>query len=221
MKFSEKQMNYEPLIIPLNKSFMYLSKKESQEYFDWFISHIDERSEYLRQKISNDLNISIEVLNYSLDSLIPIWKWFLQVAEISKTSKKDLKQLEKSLTRQQQSLIKHIEEASEDELSVFTEYVLRDIGMYLAKMFISNYPILKWTIKRSPKTYVHVNVPLIVGFVDDNPSYPKPFHPDLEPIDLARTPAMNLFSKTQQDDDLYNVCKKWIQWIPKCNIEQE
>ncbi len=215
MKISEKQINYEPLIIPLNKSFMDLSKKESQEYFDWFISHIDERAEYLRQKVSNGLGISIELLDYSLNSLKPIWKWFLQVAEISKTSKKDLKQLEKSLTGQQQSFIKHMVEQSKEELSVFTEYVLRDIGMYLAKIFILNYPILEWTIKRTPKTYVHVNVPLIIGFVDDNKDYPKPFHPDLEPIDLARTPAMNLFSKTQQDDDLYDVCKKWTQWIPK------
>ena len=217
MMYPDKQINYKPLVIPLTKSFVNLSKQESQEYFDWFISHIDQRSDYLRLQISKDLDVSIETLNFSLDSLVPIWRWFLQIAEIAKTSPKDLKDLEESLARQPQSFIRQIVEQSKDKLSVFTEYVLRDIGMYLAKMFITNYPILQWTIKRTPKTYVHVNVPLIVGFVDNNPSYPKPFHPDLEPIDLARTPAMNLFSETQQDDDLYNVCNRWIQWIPKCD----
>ena len=106
-------------------------------------------------------------------------------------------------------------EQSEDELSVFTEYVLRDIGMYIAKMFMSNYPILQWSIKRSPKNYVYKNLPIIVGFVDDNPNYPAPFHPKLEPIDVARTPAMKLFDNSQKIDDLYIVCKRWVEWVPK------
>lgn len=215
MEMTENQKNYEPLIVPFSKPFIELSKKESQEYFDWFISHIDERSEYLKKKVSDGLGVPIKLLDYSLESLKPIWKWFLQMAETTKQPKVDSKQLEKALEGQPQIVRCMIEDPGE-VLSVFTEFVLRDIGMYVAKMFTSNYPVLKWTVKRMPKRYVHVNEPLIIGFIDDNENYPKPFHPDLEPIDLARTPAMKLIRNVQpHDDDLYNECKKWVGWIPK------
>jgi len=214
MKLSENMKNYIPLPIPLNKPFSELSKKEADEYYNWFLTHIDERTDYLREKVSTSLNISIVCLDFSLESLKLIWKWFLQVAEISKVPKSVLKEIKKSLRGQPQSLVDHMVEQQKEGLSVFTEYVLRDIGMYLAKMFIANYPCLYWTVINNPKSYISVNEPIIMGFIDDDPSYPKPFRPDLEPISLARNPAMNLFDNTQQENDLYDWALKWIQWIP-------
>lgn len=212
LKMSKNQKNYSPLIIPIDKAFCELSEREAQEYFEWFLDHIDERSEYLRSKVAERLNISIETINYSFESLKLIWKWFLLVAEVSKTPNPILKKLEKSLRGSPRSFVDHMLEQSKEELSVFTEYVLRDIGMYLGKVFISNYPILKWTYRVSPRSDVHCNLPLIVGFIDN--SYSKPFHPELEPIDLARTPAMNLFDNTQKESDLFEWCKKWEKWVP-------
>ena len=89
--------------------------------------------------------------------------------------------------------------------------------MYIAKVFCVNYPVLKWTIKSRPKNYVSVNEPLPVGFVDDQPDYPKPFHPDLEPISLVRRCALNIFDGTQHEDDLYQWCLHYVKWIPKTN----
>lgn len=144
-----------------------------------------------------------------------MWKWFLQVAEISITPKSLLKKIEKSLSGQPQSYINHMLEQSKEELSVFTEYVLRDIGMYLGKVFEGNYPQLKLTYKISPQSDVHVNQPIIIGFIDE--THTKPFYPELEPIDLARTPAMNLFDNIQRENDLFEWSKKWEQWIPREN----
>jgi len=215
MRLTENMINYNPLPIPFHKPFEELSKKEANDYFDWFISNVGERSDYLRGKVASGLNISEECLDFSLDSLKPIWMWFLQVAEVSKTPKDVLKKYKKSMIGQPKSYVDHmINNHLNEELSVFTEYVLRDIGMYIGKLFIDNYPCLKWTIKYTPKSYVYVNVPLIVGFIDDDESYPKPFHPDMDPIFVARAPAMKLFEKTQKDDDLYERCMKWAQWVP-------
>lgn len=215
MKLSKNQKNYEPLIIPINKAFHELTKGEAQEYFDWYLNHIDARSEYLRSKVANGLDIPIETLDFSFESLKLVWKWFLQVAEISMTPKSLLKKIEKSLSGQPQSYINHMLEQSKEELSVFTEYVLRDIGMYLGEVFEGNYPQLKWTYKISPQSDVHVNQPIIIWFIDE--TYTKPFYPELEPIDLARTPAMNLFDNTQRENDLFEWSKKWEQWIPREN----
>ena len=57
MKMSENQKKYVPLIISVDKPFEELSKTEAKAYFDWFISHVDERSEYIRQKVSEGLNM--------------------------------------------------------------------------------------------------------------------------------------------------------------------
>lgn len=62
-----KAKKYIPLIIPLDKPFEQLSKTEAKAYFDWFISHVDERSEYIRKKISEGLNMSIESLDFSME----------------------------------------------------------------------------------------------------------------------------------------------------------
>ena len=200
---------------PVTKSFQELSKKEANDYFSWFLSHIDERSLYLVDKVSVDLKTSRDLLDFSLDSTKIIWEWFLHVAEVTKTPQNVLANFEKSLEGKPRSFIEHMLKDYEKELSVFTEYVLRDIGMYIAKMFISSFQCLKWTIKYTPKSYVHVNVPLIAGFVDDNETYPKPFHPVLEPIDLARTPAIIYFLRNQKSTDLYSWCCKWVQWVPQ------
>lgn len=109
-----------------------------------------------------------------------------------------------------------IDFVNEDKLSVFTEFILRDIGMYVSKYFSMNYPILEWTYKRTPKSYVHVNQPLLIGFFDDSKEYPKPFRPELEPIQFEQLRATNLLRDIQpQDDGLYIACKRWSQWAPK------
>ena len=81
MKISENQKKYIPLIIPVDKPFEELSKAEAKAYFDWFISHVDERSEYIKQKVSEGLNMPIGSLDFSIESLIFIWRWFLKIAE--------------------------------------------------------------------------------------------------------------------------------------------
>lgn len=216
MKLTKNMKNYEPLSIPIVKLPIEFSKTETIEYFNWFLAHIDERADYLRGKVSAELGVTIDQLDFSLDSLILIWTWFLQVAEVTDKSKEALKQLRKALKDEPQSVINYMLAEEKYELSVYTEYVLRDIGMYLSKIFIPNFPVLKWTIKTKPKNYVHVNQPLIIGFIDDNPIYPKPFYPDLEPIDLARTSAMCLLRDIKPNEkDLYNVCMQYVQWIPK------
>lgn len=215
MKFTESMKEYKPLIPPIDKPFIDMSKAEAQAYFDWYISHVDERAEYLKTKVAEKLQIPLNKLDYSLESLKLIWKWFLGVAEISRISKKEIQHLKKSLKDYPQSFIDSMIGDSHEGLSIFTQFVLRDIGMYVGKVFTTNYPSIKWTFKTTPKNYISVNEPLLVGFVDSNPSYPKPFYPDLEPIGFAEGCAVKLISKTEHENDLYDICNKWIQWIPK------
>ena len=193
MKIFKRRTEYKPLIIQADKPFQEMTKKEADAYSEWFLSKIDERSDYLREIVSEGLHIDIKQLDFTLDSTLLIWKWFLKEAKLAKTPQSELNKIREGLRGMPQSFIDHMVEMARVELSIRTEYILRDIGMYLGKMFISNYESLRWTIKYKPKSYIYVNVPIIVWFVDDKPEYPKPFRPDLDPIHLARIPAMNIF----------------------------
>jgi hypothetical protein len=215
MKMSENQKTYEPLIIPIDKPFEKLSKKETKAYFDWFISHIDERSEYIRQKVSKSLNIAIESLDYSIESLLPIWRWFLQIAEVNKTPKDVLKQIKNELLQrgEQKEFIEDILRERATELSVFSRYVVRDIGMYVGKMFVTNYSALRWDYHTNTKRDSFANMPQIFGFV--NTDYDPPFQFEFEPIHFTEMHAEKVTDDTQDENDLYNICKRWSKWIPE------
>ena len=59
-----------------------MTKKEADAYSEWFLSKIDERSEYLREIVSEGLRIDIKQLDFTLDSTLLIWKWFLKEAKL-------------------------------------------------------------------------------------------------------------------------------------------
>lgn len=213
MKISENQKNYIPLIIPIDKPFEELSQEEAKAYFDWFINHVDERSEYIKQKVSKNLNIPIDILNFSMESLIYIWRWFLKIVEINKTPKSVLKEIRRELKANGESdeFIEDMVSANSIELSIFSHYVIRDIGMYVGKMFVTNFPTLRWDYHTDTKQDSFANIPQIFGFVDT--TYTPPFEMQFDPIHFTEMQASNLFDHTQDENDLYNICKLWTQWI--------
>lgn len=217
MKISENQKKYIPLIIPVDKPFEELNKAEAKVYFDWFISHVDERSEYIRQKVSEGLNIPIGSLDFSIESLIFIWRWFLKIAELKRTPKAVLNDIRKELKAngEPKEFIEDMVREHSIELNVFSRYVIRDIGMYVGKMFVTNFQTLRWDYHTDTKKDSFANMPQIFGFVDLN--YNPPFEEQFEPIHYTEMQASNLFDNSQNENDLYNMCMRWVQWIPKVN----
>lgn len=215
MKISENQKKYKPLIIPIDKPFEELNKAEAKAYFDWFISHVDERSEYIRQKVSEGLNIPIEVLDFSIESLIIIWRWFLKIVELEKTPRSVLNEIRRELEAngEPKEFIEDIVREHSVELSVFSRYVIRDIGMYVGKMFVTNFQTLRWDYHTDTKKDSFANMPQIFGFVDT--TYNPPFEEQFEPIHYTEMQASNLFDNSQNEKDLYNICMRWVQSIPR------
>ena len=222
MRMSKNQRNYVPLIFPDDKSFKEMSKTEAQAYFDWFTSHVDERSEYLRKKVSEGLKISMEALDFSMESLIPIWRWFLEIVELQKTPKAVLRNLRKELKAngEPEEFIEDIIRENSAELSVFSRYVMRDIGMYVGKMFVTNFQTLRWDYHTDIHRDSFANIPQIFGFVDFN--YDPPFEDRLDPIHCTEMAASNILDNTENENenDLYNLCMIWLQWIPKATRDE-
>lgn len=213
-------IDYIPFIPPieLQKSNYEFTKKEARQYYEWFLSNVDERATYLRDFISEKQNIERSKLDFSPDSLVHVWKWFLSVASVEIISEEEVTEVKQAYAGVPQPIFDELVRERSLRLSATTEYVLRDIGMYISKMFIDNYSMLTWNLKLKPKSDVHANLPVIVGFVDDNPSYEKPYRPELEPVDLARTPALKLIRnpfEVPRNNDLLKWCNMWLEWIPK------
>ena len=201
LKRKNRLHDYVPLVPPVQKAPIDFTQAETEAYFAWFMAHIDERAEYLRNRVARDLQIPIDELDFSIESLKPVWKWFLDVADFNR-----------HLARKFRSADAFTPVNS--PLSVNSLCVIRDIGMYVGKTFTTQYPCLSWTVKTKPKNYISVNEPLLVGFVDADPSYPKPFYPDFEPLGAVYTLALGLFDQTARANDLYDLCVKFSGWVP-------
>lgn len=217
MNIPHELLDYMPIVSPIPKSHFDFTRNEAQEYYGWFLKNVDVRAAYLRDFISRKRNIPTEKLNYSLDSLILVWEWFLSIAFVEKASEEELAAIRKRYEGVPQPMFDSLVKQNSLRLSTTTEYVLFDIGLYVAKMFTENYPCLEWHLKLKPKSDVNANLAVITGFIDEAPDYEKPFHPELEPISFTRTPAMKLIREpfdVPKSDDLLNWCKMWIEWIP-------
>ena len=104
-------------------------------------------------------------------------------------------------------------------LSTKTEYLIRDIGMYVGKTLVAQYPQhLSWTYRSAPQSDIFVNTPLLTGFVQTEDmrgnALPQPFHPQFEPIHMTGVQAVKILRGRQANEDLYRICLLWSGWIP-------
>ncbi|MEG0282882.1 MAG: hypothetical protein RR662_06860, partial [Clostridia bacterium] len=87
---SKKENDYEIIKPPLWKEGGYanFTKKEAQIYFEWFVSEIPHRLEVLQEYISRD-NPDLK-LDFSEESLVPLWEWVSGKIETRKLSKEEI-----------------------------------------------------------------------------------------------------------------------------------
>ena len=208
------QHDYVPLLLPIDKPFEKLNKDEAKQYFDWFILHVDERSEYVRKNVTEFFHLSLDTIDFSMKSIILIWRWFLQAAEIQPTPKSRLNQLRNELKTRHEPIefISDIIKKNNKELSLISLYIIRDIGMYTGKVLLQNYPVLRWGYHTDTKKDSFANIPQIFGFV--NYSYNPPFEMQFDPIHYAEMAAANLLDGSASENDLYDYCMRWEKWIP-------
>ena len=205
LRFS-KDVEYDLLVPPFGADYYSMTPKQAKENFEWFISKIPERVEYLRNRISKDLKISVEELDFSPESLKIVWKWFLKTARVEKTPKEQVAEMEKQWGHLGEHWIQR------EQLTVATQFIVRDIGMYLGEVFIRNYPrIITWGYFVKPKSNVNAKKPLLYGFFDksSNPPFSIPF----DPILSIEQQAQKIISMSGKDIDLLDLCiglKKYI-----------
>ena len=106
-----------------------MSKKTAKEAFDWYVAAIPGRMDYFRSRCAHDLKIPVETLDYSAESLIPVWRWFLKTARTEKTPKEELAWMQEGAKIFGESFVVR------RVLTVATQFIVRDISMYIGECF--------------------------------------------------------------------------------------
>ena len=151
MYWEQKPLSYEICIPPLKKPFSRLTHQETEEYFQWHLSHLSERISYLSSVVSNSLAIHQSELDLSPGSLLPLWSWFLAVAELEPTPMARLMELDQQYHTHLEQIRAYLLDQSQDQFSLETEFILRDVGMYLGQVFTKNEPGIYWSYYEKPQ----------------------------------------------------------------------
>ena len=187
MHWFYKKLDYEILPPKLSKTIFQLSEKEAADFFEWFIENIPARIGYVSKMCATELGVPIEKMDCSPESLILLWKWFRRRAKLETAG------------------------SGQKQLSLETEYILRDIGMYLGETFRRNIPNIYWAYYTKPARDFFVNHPLLKGFVERY--LDKRFEACFEPIHMAGVQAAKLIDRSSKDTDLFAIYNLWAQKI--------
>ena len=201
MHWQFRKLTYDILIPKLDKSIYKLTKKEAAAYFEWFMDQVPGRVAYVSQVCAKELHISVKRMDCSPKSLVLLWKWFRKRAE---TEPVILTEEEKKQPGYADGKFRN-----ERQLTLETEYILRDIGMYLGETFRKNHPQIYWTYYTEPKRDFFANHPLLKGFIDMTTGVP--FYAEFEPIHMAGVQASKILSKKSEDTDLLHIYTIWSQ----------
>jgi len=139
------------------EDFSELKKKEAQLIFDWFVSEIPERLEYLHQLYK--VGGGKRELDYTPDSLDSLWEWFLRQIDSLSKHPNEIKDIYGS---SDDLFLKDF--ADHEQLETLIISICTDIGIYFGEVFVRNHEQVKWGFVTKPKNMIYVNKPVLTGF---------------------------------------------------------
>ena len=83
-------------------------------------------------------------MDYSVNSLVDIWGWFLKIAETEKASKSKTEEVRNRLKSQPKEIIEDVLNEQSRQFSLETEYIIRDIAMYFGEVYVKNNSSIAW-----------------------------------------------------------------------------
>ncbi|MGB6407475.1 MAG: hypothetical protein WBF39_08360 [Planococcus donghaensis] len=137
--------------------FEEMTKKEAQQHFDWFVSQIPYRLSQLKKLYIWSTESNIDPLDLSPESLVALWKWFIPRVEIEPKSPEQLSEELANLPE----WMHEIHSKNPSELTLATQSLIIDIGIYYGEVFRKEYPEMEWGFVTKPKKIFYVNRPIV------------------------------------------------------------
>lgn len=155
-------MEYPLMIPPFRiKNFDEMTENEAKKHFEWFKSEIPKRLELLKRAIEETEPKLSFTLDFSKDSLVGLWDWYLKNAEVvEKTNEEYSNELSSANEMTKQFIRK-------EKISSGWMAVALDISIYFAECLIKAHQELKWGIVTKPKSLAYVNKPVVIGFANN------------------------------------------------------
>ena len=151
-------MKYELMIPPFEyDNFEDFNKNQTEEYFQWYVNQINHRMEVLNNWLIYE-GEAIE-LDYSPESLIPLWGWYEKHIILENKTEGELEQERAKYPEWMR------DEISTTKISIETLKFAADIAIYFAETIIkNNLGKVYWGYFTKPKNRMSVNQPVILGF---------------------------------------------------------
>jgi len=196
----KQDFSYDFSISPQGYNYSMMTEHDAESHFNWFLNNISSRIKYLQSFCPDNIK-----LDYSYESLIDLWAFFLNIARTEKIPKNKYNELQKKYSALGDDFI------GVRQLTVATEYLARDIGIYLSEIFKKTSSDVYWHFSVKPKSYFFVNRPMLAGFVDTD--FDPPFLCECDPVHLVGVQASKLLDCQSNIYDLYNIALVWKEKI--------
>jgi hypothetical protein len=195
---------FEPMLPDLNTSLGNMSKKEALKYFNWYLAHQQERISYLSA-------FSGVVLDFSEQSLVNLWAWYLGVVRVEKVMSDEKASTRSLLAGLSEELIDLCIDVNPTKLSSQSLQILWDIQRYFAEFFVHNHKKLRWVCQNTRKSDIYFNHPQIVGnFDNDRPS--KITYVIVPEVEI-NAPMAHILDGERIEDDLLNQYLEHKQYL--------
>ena len=191
--------DYTLMVAPFDHNgFRSLSKKQAEDYFNWYVEQSKTRIEQLYNYIQSTSGTDFHC-EYTPSSFINLWSWFeVQIC------------MEEKRQEEYQAELKQFPEwihdsISREKFSIKTLALITDISFYFAETFIRCNPSVKWGYFTKPKNEVSVNMPVLLGFQSNMK------------LDPGRIVGVCASESSEQHDKnrLFHTYQAWLGFIEK------
>ena len=188
-------MTYNIVRPPCSLDFRELSKKELQDYFDWFMDAIPLRVDELTSAVRQSPGFEDWHAFNTPESLDDLGEWLATHVETRPRTREELEEMRSGLA--------FPIDVPTVELTNQTFSLAMDTGMYLSQVFLHNHPSLRWTQALRGKKYVDYGQPVLVEFATG------PFNP----VRMMVTLAYGVVRRTRNGGRLRELYEIWAEMI--------
>ena len=173
--------------------FRKLSRIEAKQHFDWYVKQIPSRLSLLQDYYTESCSISNH-LDFSEQSLVNIWNWFIENVEIIEKLNSEIEEEKAIIPNWMHETI------TQTKIATKWKSIAHDIGLYFATSLIKGNNSLKWDIVYTPKNFISVNKPIVSGFNSKL---------ILDPAIIINNLSNKCIDNSADKEDLLNIYNYW------------
>lgn len=187
----QKAFDY-PLINPpfAFKPLKQMNEEEAQHHLKWFVSQSEVRRNILLDAVER-LGGNKSELDYTPESLIPLWKTMSPIFEKRPLTAEETAKLYKSIPAAAKRLRFSLKTQTTKTLCIAI-----DIGYYVAEIYMRRYPQVHWIVFKHKS--MSFNKPALSGF-----------YLPLVPADMVKGSIAKQL-RIPKDTHLFDIYKKWV-----------